>query len=434
MIHYDYFAEACKSINMVNPAYEGDEYVSYMSPAWITENFLGLAQWLNRRTVVNFPEEPETVQENIREIGPATLLLGARQWESLISMVQMKMADAGLIQRLVFSLCMPFGYRIANYKFKQRRPPSYWRFLYLLADWVCFRHIRDNLGLRRLRVAATGGAPLGPDVMTWFHAIGVNIKQFYGLTELVMMACHGDIVKPGTVGDVCEGVTIKISDDGEILATNAAPFRGYYKDPDETARVMDGIWLKTGDAGSFDEHGQLIVIDRVKELLTLKGGEKYSPTFIENRLKFSPFIKDAIVFGEGKDYVFAIINIDFDNVGRWAEKHRVSYTTYVDLSQKGEINELIRAHVDTVNKTLPPKARLQKYVILHKEFDPDEGELTRTRKLRRALIKERYSKVIDTAYAGEEKLLAEAEVRYRDGRTGKVTTELKIRRIELEDL
>ena len=434
MIHYDFFTEACRSMNMVNPSYEGDEWVSYMSPAWITDNFLGLAQWLDRRMVVNFPEEPETVQENIREIGPATVLLGARQWEGLISMVQMKMNDADPIQGLVFKLCMPIGNKVAGYKLKQEKIPWIWAFLYKLTEWICFRQIRDYLGVKKVRLAATGGAPLGPDAMTWLHALGINIKQLYGLTELVMMACHTDFIKPGTVGNVCPGTDIKISDEGEIIATSKAPFKGYYKNPEETARMMEGVWLHTGDAGIFDEDGQLVVIDRVKELLKLKDGETYSPTFIENRLKFSPYIKDTIVFGEGKDYIFAIINIDFDNVGRWAEKHLVPYTTYVDLSQKEEVNGLIRSHVDAVNKTLPPKARLKKYVILHKEFDPDEGELTRTRKLRRASIEERYGKTIDAAYTGKEEVVAEAEVKYRDGRRGKVTTEIRIRSIEEEDL
>lgn len=268
---------------------------------------------------------------------------------------------------------------------------------------------------------------MGPDVFRWFQAIGVNISEAYGLTEVNPVAMHREWAKAGTVGPPVPGVEVKISEEGEVWVRSDVIFDGYHKQPEETAKIVQDGWVKTGDAGLFDEDGHLIILDRMKDMLTLRGGEKYSPTYIENRLKFSPYVKDAMVLGgENRDFVFAIINIDFDNVGRWAEKNGISYTTFVDLSQKEEVYELIQKDVERVNKDLPLKARVKKFSLLHKEFDPDEGELTKTRKLRRAFLENRYRAMIEAAYAGQERVATEAEVKYRDGRTAMICTEIKI--------
>jgi long-chain acyl-CoA synthetase len=427
LISHDFLIKGARKFAMVKPWRSTDEYLSFVPLAWIAEQ-LFMAGWLLWKTKVNYPESTETIQENIREIGPHFLLLGPRQWQSLVSMVQMKMNDAGLLRRWVYKVSMAIAYRVSHYRFEKREtPPVFWRLLHKLADYCCLLHIRDQLGLRRARTALTGGSSLGPDVFRWFQAIGVNISEAYGLTEVNPVAMHREWAKAGTVGPPVPGVEVKISEEGEVWVRSDVIFDGYHKQPEETAKIVQDGWVKTGDAGLFDEDGHLIILDRMKDMLTLRGGEKYSPTYIENRLKFSPYVKDAMVLGgENRDFVFAIINIDFDNVGRWAEKNGISYTTFVDLSQKEEVYELIQKDVERVNKDLPLKARVKKFSLLHKEFDPDEGELTKTRKLRRAFLENRYRAMIEAAYAGQERVATEAEVKYRDGRTAMICTEIKI--------
>jgi long-chain acyl-CoA synthetase len=367
--------------------------------------------------------------ENIREIGPQFLLLGPRQWQGLVAMVQMKINDTVFFKRWLYQLSMTIGYRYADYYYEKKiKPPRIWSVLYKLADWSCLMHIRDNLGLRQARVGLTGGTALGPDVFRWFQAIGVNIKEAYGLTEVNPVASHAEWSKPGTVGPVVPGTEVKISDEGEVLVKADPIFSGYYKQPDKTAEALEDGWVKTGDAGVFDEDDHLIILDRLKDMLQLKSGEKYSPTYIENRLKFSPYIKDGMVVGgQKRDFLFAIINIDFDNVGRWAEKNGYPYTTFVDLSQKREVYDLILKDVERVNKDLPEGARVRRFSLLHKEFDPDEGELTKTRKLRRAFLDEKFKDMIEAAYSNSPNVITEAEVKYRDGRKATVKTEISIR-------
>jgi long-chain acyl-CoA synthetase len=289
-------------------------------------------------------------------------------------------------------------------------------------------HIRDSLGLRKVRVGLTGGSSLGPDVFRWFQAIGVNIKEAYGLTEVNPVAMHAEWAKAGTCGPVVPGVEVKISEEGEVWVTSDPIFDGYYKQPEETAKTVVDGWVKTGDAGAFDEDGHLIIYDRLKDMLQLKGGDKYSPTYIENRLKFSPYIKDGMVVGgRDREFLFMIITIDFNNVGRWAEKNGYPYTTFVDLSQKAEVYDLIHGDVERVNRDLPAGARLRRFSLLHKEFDPDEGELTKTRKLRRSFLEEKYADLIHAAYSGRDSVTTEAKVKYRDGRTAVIETEIAIR-------
>jgi long-chain acyl-CoA synthetase len=429
-IGYDMLVNACMQSAKVNPIFEGDEYLSFVPQAWIAEQLMGIGSWLVSHVKINFPEEPETVMENIREIGPQYLLFGPRQWEGMFSMVLVRINDTGWLKRWIYNTSLKAGHMVAHYHFDlHREPPWYWQIAYQVANAVCFIGIRDYIGLATARMGITGGSALGPDIFRWYRAIGINIKESYGLTECQLVAGHGDQVKIGTVGPPCPGTTVRISDEGEIQVTNDWIFKGYYKMPEETAKtVIDGKWVRTGDAGFFDDDGHLVILDRVKDMLKLRTGDKYSPTYIENRLKFSPYVKDAMaVAGEERDFIFCIINIDFDNVSKWAEKNRLSFTTYTDLSQKNEIYDLIQKDVDRVNKLSPKNSRIVRYCLLHKEFDADEGELTRTRKLRRNFMAERYHQLIDAAYGGQESITVEAEVKYRDGRKGKVTTSINIR-------
>jgi len=427
MISHDFLITNPIRFHSVLPRSEGEEFLSFVPPAWIAEQTMGVAGWAIFRSMVNFPEDTTTVTENIREIAPRLMLLGTRQWESLLHQVQAKMMDTSLLKRLSYSLCMPVGYKIADLAMEGKSPSPFWRLLYRFAELACLIPIKDRLGLKGLTDGITGGALLGPDIFRWFRALGVNLIDSYGLTEFAPATCTG---RPPTVGasPPTPGTELRITDDGEILLRASVEFSGYYNDPDATkARVHNG-WISTGDAGFVDEYGQLAYLDRVKDMLTLKGGAKYSPTYVENLLKFSPYIKDLMVVGE--DYIYCVINIDFDNVGKWAERSGIPYTTFVDLSQKDEVYDLIQKDVVRVNSRLPETARIRRFTLLHKEFDPDEGELTRTRKLKRSFMEQRYSELFRAAYSGEEKVAFEAVVTYQDGRVGKITTDIRVRSVE----
>ncbi len=435
MISHRNLISGCEVYNGVDRRLGTDEYLSFLPPAWITENVLGLAVHVMNGMVVNFPEEPETVQENLREISPHALLFSSRLWESLVSMVQVRITDTSWINRLLYRLFMPVGYRVADLRFGKGRVPLGWRFLSQLGDLAVFAPLRDKLGLTRVRSAYSAGAALSPDVVRFFRAIGVNIKNLFGSTEAIIHTLHiGSDIKFETVGVPPPGMQIRIANDGEVLVTGPTVFQGYYKNPEATARALDDGWFHTGDAGYLREDGHLIYLDRVKDLIDLATGDKFSPQYIEGRLKFSPYVKDAMaVGGHEQTYVTAIINIDFANVGRWAEKKRIPFTTYVDLAQKSEVYDLIRQDVQRVNETLPPPARVRKFVLLHKEFDPDDAELTRTRKLRRGFMEERYRDMIETMYANGSEVRVSAAVKYRDGRTGTIETAVRVCTLEASE-
>ena len=441
MITHDNLIAGCDSAQQADPRLETDEYLSFLPPAWITENVLGLSIHLRSGMLVNFPESPETVQENIREITPQAMLFSARLWENMMALVQVKIADTSSINRLLYKIFMPVGYKVANMRYEQREPVSFfWHVLYACGEFALFHPLRDKLGLTRVKSAYSSGAALNPDVIRFFRAIGVNIKQLYGSTEAQVHTLHvGDDVRFETVGVTSPGQKVKIAENSEILISGGTVFQGYYKNPDETQKAIhvdeQGVhWFCTGDAGHLGEDGHLIYLDRVKEMITLAGGDKYSPQFLEGQLKFSPYIRDVMtVGGEDRAFVTALINIDFENVGRWAEKRGIPYTTFVDLSQKQEVYDLIRQDVERVNRALPPAAHIHKFVLLHKEFDADEGELTRTRKLRRSLLSERYEDMIFTMYGSGDSVKVRAAVKYRDGREGIVETMVRVATMETED-
>ena len=424
-----------------DPRLEEDEYLSFLPPAWITENVLGLTMHLRSGMVVNFPESPETVRENIREITPQAMLFSARLWENMMAQMQVKTAEASWINRLLYRLFMPVGYRVASLRYEQRVPINVLlRLVNVLGEFALFFPLRDKLGLTRVKSAYSSGAALNPDVIRFFRAIGVNIKQLFGSTEAQLHTLHiGDDVRFETVGVPAPGQEIKITEEGEILVSGGTVFQGYYKNPDATTKALSvdeqgRRWFHTGDAGYLDKDGHLIYLDRVKEMITLSGGKKYAPQFLEGQLKFSPYIRDVMTIGgEDKPFVAALINIDFENVGRWAEKGGIAYTTYVDLSQKPQVYELIQGEVERVNRVLPPAACIHKFILLHKEFDADEGELTRTRKLRRSLLSQRYGDMIATLYSGGDQLSVRVDVKYRDGREGVIETTVRVATLDKED-
>ena len=407
------------------------EYLSFIPPAWITEQGIGVAGSILASMVVNFPEEPETVQENIREIGPAILFFGARLWENLNRMVQAKMIDSTFLRRMIYRITLPIGLKVADMKGGQKRINLPWRIIYFLAYHAVFRQLNDRLGLSNLDAVYSAGAAVSPDIIRYFKALGIDVRLFYGSTEqgVISMPRKGDI-RSDTSGPPVPWVEVKLSDEGEILIKNKYPYSGYYKNPEATEEKIRDGWFCTGDFGHLNEDGHLIVIDRMEDLKELTGGKKFSPQYSEVRLRFSPYIKDALIIGgPDNEYVTALINIDLDNVGRFAEAHHVAYTTFTDLSQKTEVIDLIKKEIIKVNKTLPKWTRTRKFVNLHKEFDADEEELTRTRKLRRTFVEDRYKDLIDALYGDKDTYKVEASVTYRDGRTGTIETSIHVNEI-----
>ncbi|HXM71465.1 MAG TPA: AMP-binding protein, partial [Thermoanaerobaculia bacterium] len=409
-----------------------DEFVSFLPLAWIGEQMMSLASSLALGFTVNFPEEPATVMEDIREIGPHIMFAPPRVWENVNSMVQVKVMDTTRVKRLLYELCMPVGYRIADLRLARRPVPLAWRTARLLAHWLLFRALKDRLGLSNIRSCSTGGAPLGPDVFRFFHALGVPLKQIYGQTEISGISCiHADDdIRFHTVGRPIPGTEITISEKGEILSRSPSVFAGYYKNEAASRETLAGGWLHSGDAGYLTEDGHLVVIDRMKDVMQLAGGASYSPQYVENRLKFSPYVKEAVVIGKDRPYLTAMLCIDMAIVGKWAETHKLGYTTYTDLSAKREVYDLLHREVEKVNETLPAAARIQRFVLLYKELDADDEELTRTRKVRRAFVEERYQEVIAALYAAAATPVPiDALIRFQDGKTAHIQTTLEVREL-----
>lgn len=413
------------------PLSENDDLVSNFPAAWVGDSFFATVPHLLTGARINFPEEPETIAEDTREIGPNFVIYGPRQWESLVSEIQVKMIDAHPMKRFCYHLFLPIGYKIADYNFAGKKPNLFWRALYQVAHLLLFRPLKDKLGLSNVRFAVTGSSVLSLDTFRLIHAIGIELRQNYAGTEAGFISSHAKRdIKFESVGRPAVGTEVRITNDGELLVRSECMFNEYHRDPEKTKEAFKDGWFCTGDAVHISEDGHLIFLDRLKELGELATGVKYAPQYIEGRLRFSPYIKDAMVIGgKDKDFVSAIVNIDFTMVGKWAEKNRVPYTTFVDLSQKKEVANLVQRDLVRVNSYLPEGARAKKFVLLHKEFDPDEAELTRTRKLRRGFLEERYKNLIEEIYSDKDEVIVEASVTYRDGREGLVTTPIKIRTV-----
>ncbi len=413
------------------PLTEADDLISNFPAAWVGDSFFATVPHLLSGARLNFPEEPETIAMDTREVGPNFVIYGPRQWESLVSDIQVKMLDAHFFKRFVYNLIMPMGYKMADIKLAGARPNLGWRFLYRVADMLLFHPLKDQLGLSRVRFAVTGSSVLSLDTFRLIHAIGIELRQNYASTEAGYISSHGEgEIRFESVGRPVRGTEVRLMDTGELLVRSSSMFSGYHKNPAKTAETMSNGWCKTGDAVNIDEQGHIIFLDRLEHMGELASGIKYAPQYIESRLRFSPYIKDAMVVGgRERDYVSAIINMDFTQVGKWAERNRVAYTTFVDLSQKKEVADLIQKDLIRVNRFLPPVSRARRFVLLHKEFDPDESELTRTRKLRREFMEKRYKELIESMYGSSAEVKVEAPVTYRDGRRGVVTTSIKVREV-----
>jgi long-chain acyl-CoA synthetase len=416
----------------LDPWYENDNVLPYLPPAWMTEQWFGIGCHLLSASILNFAEAPETQQRDTRETGPSIVFYGARLWESQAAMVQARILSTDAVKRFAFRLLMPIGEKIAELKYRKQKPRLFLKMFYFFADIILFRPIKRSLGLSNARICYTTGAILSPDAFRFYHALNLPLKSLYGSTEGgALTGAKTDDIRLETVGPAHKGTEVKITDDGELIYRGPGIFVGYYKDPDKTAEVLKDGWFYSGDSAFIREDGHIVFVDSVKDLIELNNGDTLAPQNMESRLRFSPYIKDAwVLAGPEGAYVSAIIIINYDNVSRWAGQRGVAYTAFAELSQAPEVYELVRQDIDRVNHTLPVGIRVRKYVNLHKEFDPDEGELTRTRKLRRAFLEERYRELIDAIYSDRNEVPIEALGGYRDGQMGTIKTTINIKSAE----
>ncbi len=415
-----------------------EEVLAYLPPAWIGQNIFSYAQWLACGYIVNCPESAATVTIDLKEIGPTYYFAPPRVFEGLLTSVMIRMEDAGLIKRNMFHYFMGIAKRVGPTLMEGKSISAADRLLYALGTLFVYGPLRNTLGLSRVRVAYTAGEAIGPDLFSFFRSIGINLKQLYGSTETAVFVClqPDHEARADTVGVPCEGVEIKVADNGEILVKSPGLLKEYYKNPAATAEVLTAEgWYHTSDAGFIDAHGHLKIIDRVKDVGRIKGGANdgamFAPKYVENKLKFFQHIKEVVAYGDGRDQVCVFINIDFDAVGNWAERRNLPYAGYTDLAQKPEVYQLIKECVEKVNAdlsvdTLLAGSQVSRFLVLHKELDADDGELTRTNKVRRGFIAERYDVLIDALYGGKTSQFIETQVKFEDGRTGKVSATLKI--------
>jgi long-chain acyl-CoA synthetase len=416
-----------------------EEVLAYLPPAWIGQNIFSYAQWLVCGYVVNCPENVSTVPIDLKEVGPTYYFAPPRVFEGMLTSVMIRMEDAGSIKRHMFKFFMDVARRVGPQRMDGRSLGLIDSLLYGLGNLLVYGPLRNNLGFSRVRVAYTAGEAIGPDLFTFYRSIGINLKQLYGSTETAVFVClqPDHEVKADTVGVPIKGVEIKVADNGEILVKSAGLLKGYYKNPKATEEVLtaDG-WYHTSDAGFLDAQGHLKIIDRVKDVGRLRGGANdgamFAPKYVENKLKFFPFVKEAVAFGDGRERVCVMINIDFDAVGNWAERRNLPYAGYADLAGKPEVYELIQDCVEKVNADLAEDqllagSQISRFLILHKELDADDGELTRTNKVRRGFIGERYQPLVDALYAGKTEQFIETAVKFEDGRSGSVSATLILR-------
>ena len=412
-----------------------DDALAYLPMAWAGDAAYTLFLSLVVGFCSNCPESPETVQRDLRELGPTTVLAPPRIWENMLTGVQVKAADAPALKRWVFERFRAAAERAEILRSDGKPIPLGLRLACMLGNVLVYTPIRDQLGLRRARWALTGGAPLGPDTFRFFRSIGVNLKQVYGSTEttgLVSLQPSAE-ANPTTAGRPCPGIEVKIADRGEVLVRGPVIFKGYLKNEEATREVIDPEgWFRTGDAGFIDPRGHLVIIDRAKDVGALRDGTPFAPQFIENKLKFSPFIREAVAFGNEYPFVSAMVAIDLNTVGNWAERRGIPYTSYLDLSQKPEVCDLIREEIRKGNETLPASTRIRRFLLLTKDLEADDAEMTRTRKVRRKFVAEKYASVIDAFYAGGHAVELEASITYEDGRTAIMKSHVRVEDVEAE--
>jgi long-chain acyl-CoA synthetase len=410
-----------------------DDYLAYLPMAWVGDTFYTLVMGLAVGFAINCPESPETVQRDLRELGPTLILAPPRIWENMLTAVQVKAADAPPLKRWVFERCRRAAARAEILRSEGKRIPLSLRVSVGLGEFFVYGPLRDQLGLRRARWALTGGAPLGPDTFRFFRSIGVNLKQIYGSTETTGLVSVQPTreANPTTAGRPCPGIEVKIAERGEVLVKSAGVFRGYLKNDEATREVIDAEgWFHTGDAGFIDPRGHLVIIDRAKDVGSLVDGTPFAPQFVENKLKFSPFIREAVAFGDQRPFVTAMIAIDMNTVGNWAERRSIAYTSYMDLSGKAEVRALIGEEIGKCNETLPEAGKVRRFLLLTKDLEADDAEMTRTRKVRRRFVAEKYAAVIDAFYGGRDEVELATNITYEDGRQAIIQSRVRLENVE----
>ncbi|HEX9819197.1 MAG TPA: AMP-binding protein [Methylomirabilota bacterium] len=414
-----------------------DEALAYLPMAWVGDHMLSYAQAIVTGFAINCPESAATVLHDLKEIGPTYFFAPPRIWENLLTNVMIRVEDAAWPKRKLIHFFLGQAQDLERRRLNGQPLPWLPRLLAPLGQLLVYGPLRDNLGMRRIRTAYTAGEAIGPEIFVFFRALGINVKQLYGMTEasvFVAVQKDGD-VRLDTVGTPMPEVEIKISETGEVLFRSPGVFQGYFKNPEATRQTVEDGWIHSGDAGFLDAAGHLKIIDRAKDLGRLADGTMFAPKYLENKLKFSQFVKEAVTLGPGRPYVTALINIDLGAVGNWAERRGIAYTSYTDLSQKPEVYDLIQQEVVRVNRSLAVEdevlrgARIRKFLILHKELDPDDEEITRTRKVRRGHVAQKYAALIEALYGDRDRVAVEAQVTYEDGRTGTIRADVAIREV-----
>jgi long-chain acyl-CoA synthetase len=414
-----------------------EEILSYLPMAWVGDHVFSYAQAILVGFAINCPESAATVLHDLREIGPTYFFAPPRIWESLLTTVMVRIEDCAWPKRRLVRFFLDLAQDLERSRLTGRAVSGWRRWLYPLGRLLVYGPLRDNLGLRRVRRAYTAGEAIGPEIFVFFRGLGINVKQLYGMTEasvFVTIQRDGD-VRLDSVGTPIKDVELRISPEGEVQYRSPGIFQGYYKNDDATRQVLqDGGWMRSGDAGFLDAHGHLKIIDRAKDLSRLATGTIFAPKYLENKLKFSPYVKEAVCIGQGRPCVTALVNIDLTAVGNWAERRGIAYTSYTDLSQRPEVYDLIQTEVERVNASLLEDevlkgAQIRKFLILHKELDPDDEEMTRTRKVRRGFIAQKYAVLIEALYGDRDHVPVEAKVTYEDGRTGTVRADVRIREV-----
>ena len=414
-----------------------EDILSYLPMAWVGDHIFSYAQSIAVGFAINCPESAATVLHDLKEIAPTYFFAPPGIYERILTNVMIRVEDAARIKRAMVHVFLRLAQDIERKRLSRQPVPLWQRLLYPLGRLLVYGPLTDNLGLRRVRRAYTAGEAIGPEIFVFFRALGVNVKQIYGMTEAsVFITVQRDAdVRLGTVGTPVTDVEVRVSDQGEVLFRSPGVFQGYHKNPDATRQTLEGGWVHTGDAGFLDHNGHLNIVDRAKDVSRLADGTMFAPKYIENKLKFSPYVREAVCIGQDRSFVTALLNIDLVAVGNWAERRNIAYTSYTDLSQKPAVYDLVHQEVARVNRSLAEDqvlrgAQIRRFLILHKELDPDDEEITRTRKVRRRFIAQKYAPLIEALYSGRDRTEVEAQVTYEDGRVATVRADLCIREVE----
>jgi long-chain acyl-CoA synthetase len=406
--------------------------------AWVGDHMFSFSQSVVAGFATNCPESAATVLSDLKEIGPTYFFAPPRIWENILTAVMIRVDDAWAPKRAMIRFFLDLARRTERARLAHRTPALGDRLLYALGRVLVYGPLRDNLGMGRIRLAYTAGEAIGPELFEFYRSLGINVKQLYGMTESSALICiqkDGD-VKLDTVGTPLPEVEVRITEGGEVVVRSPGVFLGYYKNPEATRQTLEDGWIRTGDAGVFDRDGHLKIIDRARDVGRLSDGTLFAPKYLENKVKFSPFVKEAVCVGDGRPHVVALLNIDLAAVGSWAERRNIAYTSYADLAQKPEVYDLVRHEVNRVNRSLVAEGdlagtQIRKFLLLHKELDADDQEITRTRKVRRGFVAEKYAPLIEGLYGGVDHVNVEAQVTYEDGRVGLMRADIRIAEAEI---